>query len=106
MQANLRSPLETHMRRNQQGLLMEDAWERVRQKSGTSACLMERKAKATRKQSIWQRGGPPKGRESSDYNGLRKRGSPDWAAQLIRALSQYAKVVGSIYGQGSYKTTQ
>ena len=64
------------MRRNQQGLLMEDAWERVRQKSGTSACLMERKAKATRKQSIWQRGGPPKGRESSDYNGLRKRGSP------------------------------
>ena len=28
---------------------------------------------------------------------------PDWVAQLIRALSQYAKVMGSIPSQGTCK---
>ena len=29
--------------------------------------------------------------------------SPGWVAQLVRVLSQYAKVVGLISGQGTYK---
>ena len=28
---------------------------------------------------------------------------PGWAAQLVRALFQYARVVGLISGQGTYK---
>ena len=30
-------------------------------------------------------------------------GSPDWVAQLVRVSSEYAKVAGSLPGQGTYK---
>ena len=40
------------------------------------------------------------GKQNTD---LRKLGRPGWVGQLIRALPQYAKVAGSIPGQGTYK---
>ena len=33
----------------------------------------------------------------------KNKGSPGWVARLVRASSRYAKVVGSIPCQGTYK---
>lgn len=35
---------------------------------------------------------------------FKRDGGPDWVAQLVRTLSQYTKVMGSIPGRDTYKS--
>ena len=46
--------------------------------------------------------------ENSKWNKTSKieKYRPGWVAQFIKTSSQYAKVVGSIPGQGTYKDQQ